>query len=65
MTEKEFLELVNLVEFESNSLDNFELEDKEKDKSIRKSLKVLKTFIKRYGELLEWKEKHGQKMKRN
>ena len=55
MTEQEFLELVNLVEFESNSLDNFELEDKEKDKSIRKSLKVLKTFIKRYGELLEWK----------
>ena len=44
MTEQEFLELVNLVEFESNSLDNFELEDKEKDKSIRKSLKVLKTF---------------------
>ena len=27
--------------------------DKEKDKSIRKSLKVLKIFIKRYGELLE------------
>jgi len=47
MTEKEFLELVNLVEFESKSLDNFELEDKEKDKSIRKSLKVLKTFIKK------------------
>ena len=54
MTEEEFLALVNLVEFESESLDNFELNDKEKDKSIRKSLKVLKIFIKRYGELLEW-----------
>jgi hypothetical protein len=53
MTEEEFLALVNLVEFESESLDNFELNDKEKDKSIRKSLKVLKIFIKRYGELLE------------
>ena len=54
MTEEEFLALVNLVEFESESLDNFELNDKEKDESIRKSLKVLKIFIKRYGELLEW-----------
>ena len=53
MTKEEFLALVNLVEFESESLDNFELNDKEKDKSIRKSLKVLKIFIKRYGELLE------------
>jgi hypothetical protein len=50
MTEKEFLALVNIIEFESKSLDKFELEDKDKDKSIRKDLKIVKDFIKRHGE---------------
>ena len=49
MTEEEFLALVNLVEFESESLDNFELNDKEKDKSIRKDLITLKELIKKQG----------------
>ena len=52
MTEKEFLALVNIIEFESKSLDKFELEDKDKDKSIRKDLKIVKDFIKRHGKLL-------------
>jgi hypothetical protein len=51
MTEEEFLALVNLVEFESESLDNFELNDKEKNKSIRKDLITLKELIKRQGDL--------------
>jgi hypothetical protein len=50
MTEEEFLALVDLVEFESESLDNFELNDKEKDKSIRENLIKLKEFIKRQGQ---------------
>ena len=50
MTEEEFLALVNLVEFESESLDNFELNDKEKDKSIREDLIKLKELIKRQGQ---------------
>ena len=47
MTEKEFFALVNIIEFESKSLDKFELEDKDKYKSIRKDLKIVKDFIKR------------------
>ena len=54
MTEEEFLALVDLVEFESESLDNFELNDKEKDKSIRENLIKLKEFIKRQGQYYTW-----------
>jgi|TARA_R110000824_G_scaffold92947_1_gene225094 hypothetical protein len=53
MTQEEFLALCRLIEFDFESLNNFELEDKEKDKSIRKDLHILKIFIERYGKLLE------------
>ena len=52
MTEKEFLALVNIIDFEFQSLNNFSLEDEKKEKSIRKDLTTLRDFIKRYGKLL-------------